>query len=249
VRELLLVQSSMGTRQAELMCSPLKRNGLGSRGRPGESVGCIRSRMRSVKPNATAVRTLLWRLFRSALQVDVSGLSLRSGVFATFGVVVPLIVGFFMHEIVLGAVGAIGALLVGFAGFQRGYRSRLVTMSVALAVVSVCLVVGNSIHSQLLASAVFYLVVGATAGAALALGEAASTIGVQALVAFAIGSGLGVGASVSTSLALATTSGALLQVILTAIAIVSSRAPAPRSQYQCVRGLKNNSMRARRLRC
>ena len=171
------------------------------------------------------MRTLLWRLARSTFQVDASGLSLRGGVFATLGVVVPLIVGLLLHDILLGAVGAIGALLVGFAGFQRGYRSRLVTMSIALVVVSVCLVAGNSIHSQLFASAVFYLVVGSAAGAALALGEAASTIGIQALVAFAIGSGLGAPTSLSASLALATAMGALLQVILTAIAILSSRSP------------------------
>jgi uncharacterized membrane protein YccC len=98
-------------------------------------------------------------------------------------------------------------------------------MSIALLVVTACLVVGNSIQTQLIASAVFYLVVGAAAGAALAFGEGASIIGIQALVAFAIGSGLGVPVSLSTSLAIATALGALLQVILTAIAILSSRSP------------------------
>lgn len=171
------------------------------------------------------MRTILWRLVRSTIQVDASGLSLRSGAFASLGVVVPLVVGLLAGDVLLGAVGAIGALLVGFAGFQRGYRSRLVTMSIAAVVVAACTVAGNIIHNQLAFSALFYVVVGAAAGAALAFGEAASTIGIQALVAFAIGSGLGAPTSLSSSLAVATILGAFLQVILTAIAIVTSRSP------------------------
>jgi len=87
------------------------------------------------------------------------------------------------------------------------------------------LVVGNSIGTRLAPSLVCYLVLGLAAGGAIAFGESASTIGIQALVAFAIGSGLGAPLSQSWSLVAATILGGIIQAAITAIAIVTSTSP------------------------
>ncbi|MCI2976577.1 MAG: FUSC family protein [Ferrimicrobium sp.] len=168
---------------------------------------------------------VLASLVRTSLAIDTTALSLSNGLFSTVGVIVPLVYGFGTHHLLLGSVAAIGALLVGFAGFQRGYRSRLVTMSSAATVVTVGLVVGNSIGTRLAPSLVCYLVLGLAAGGVIAFGESASTIGIQALVAFAIGSGLGAPPSQSWSLVVATILGGIIQATITAIAIVTSTSP------------------------
>ncbi|MCL5052742.1 MULTISPECIES: FUSC family protein [Ferrimicrobium] len=178
-----------------------------------------------MRANSSALSTTIGRAVRSTLRIDSSALSLRSGGFATLGVIVPLTTGFLFHQVLVGAVAAIGALLVGFAGFQRGYRGRIVTMLLAAVAVAVSLVVGDTIHTQLPTSVIAYLVLGLLAGGALAFGESASTIGIQAIVAFAIGSGLGVPSSQWLSLMLAGSLGGILQILLTTIAILTSRAP------------------------
>ena len=85
-------------------------------------------------PNVAGVLREIWR---AAIAVDGSKVSLDVAVRGTVGVAIPLIVGQLIGHPLLGVAAATGALQAGFASFQGSYRSRagvVIVTAIGLAV-------------------------------------------------------------------------------------------------------------------
>ena len=135
----------------------------------------------------------------------------------TIGVAIPLLAGLAIDEPIVGVFGAAGAVGVGFGSFQGAYRSRAVFMLLAAVGMAGSVFIG-SLAGHSTATTVVVAGIWAFAGGLLvALGNGASYVGLQSMVAVLIAGGYPSdleGAAVRAALAF---SGGLIQTLLVVV--------------------------------
>jgi len=107
----------------------------------------------------------------------------------TAGVAIVLAAGLLLGQPAVSAFGAVGAVSVGFGSFQGAYRSRAAVMLWAAAGMALCVFVGSVAGASHPASIVTAALAAFASGLVVALGPAASFVGLQCGVAVLIASG------------------------------------------------------------
>ena len=163
------------------------------------------------RPNA------LTRAMRDSAAFDPSGVAPVAGLRAAVGLVAVLGIGLAAGGPTAAVIGASGALIIGVISLTGGVRPPLTTMIVTALAQAVSIFVGSStghlaaLHVAIL---VLWAFVGGLSGA---LGQGATTVGLQGIVAFVVYSRFAeapVGALRLAGIALA---GAAFQILLTGV--------------------------------
>lgn len=129
------------------------------------------------------------RIVGAAVVVDWSQFEGPAALRCTLGVAIPLLLGLAIHQPVIGAFGAIGAVSVGFGSFQGAYRSRAAVMLFAAAGMALSVFVG-SLAGHLDGAAIAIAAAwGFGGGLMVALGPSATFVGLQSIVAVLIAGG------------------------------------------------------------
>ena len=156
-----------------------------------------------------------WRRgLRTAFELDRAQVQPLRGLRLALGLAVPLVAGIASGHADLGAMGAGGALGVGFGAFVGHYRTQAAAMIAAAIAISLSLFVGSAAgHSAAMTTALVMLW---TFGAGLlgVFGPPAYFVGLQAVLNLLIGSGLPPGEHSAAALALAALAGGMLQTLL-----------------------------------
>jgi uncharacterized membrane protein YccC len=125
-------------------------------------------------------------VLRQAIAVDRSQLAIARGVRNAIGVFIPLAVGILAGDIPLGVALSGGALLVGFVDLGASYATRARTMVTAAVLVGVSTTVGTIAGGTDWLAVVLMAIWGFAAGLTVALGQAASFLGIQAALGLMI---------------------------------------------------------------
>lgn len=115
----------------------------------------------------------------SLLHVDWSRFEGLAALRCTLGVAVPLLVGLVIDQSSAGVFGAVGAVGAGFGSFQGAYRSRAALMLLAAIGMAVSVFIGSLAGHSIAVAALW----GFAGGLLVALGQAASFVGLQSIVA------------------------------------------------------------------
>ncbi|MGQ0713687.1 MAG: FUSC family protein [Gemmatimonadaceae bacterium] len=130
-----------------------------------------------------------WSLAASILNVDWSRFEGVAALRCSIGVAIPLIAGVAIDQSAVGVFGAAGAVGAGFGSFQGTYRSRAAVMLLASLGMAFSVFVGSvathSIGFAIAAAALW----GFGGGLLVALGQAASFVGLQSIVTLLIAGG------------------------------------------------------------
>ncbi len=154
------------------------------------------------------------RIVGAAFVVDWSLFEGTAALRCTVGVAIPLLLGLAFDQPGLGAFGAIGAVSVGFGSFQGAYRSRAAVMLFAAVGMALSVFVGSLAgHSDAAAIAVA-AIWGLGGGLLVALGPAASFVGLQSVVAVLIAGGFPTGLADAAGRAALVFAGGLVQTLL-----------------------------------
>ena len=132
----------------------------------------------------------------------------------TIGVAVPLLAGVAIGQPPVAVFGAVGAVSVGFGSYQGAYRSRAAVMLYAAAGMALSICFGSLAgHSRAAAIAVT-AVWGFGGGLFVALGPAASFVGLQSIVAVVIAEGFPTDLPTAAGRAALVFGGGLVQTLL-----------------------------------
>ena len=135
------------------------------------------------------MRDTFRHVIASVLKGDWSRFEGTAALRCALGVAVPLVIGAVTGYAPVGVFGAMGAVGAGFGSFQGAYRSRAALMLLASVDMSFSVLVG-SLAGHSLASTIGVAALWAFAGGLLvALGQAASFVGLQSIVAVLIAGG------------------------------------------------------------
>ncbi len=126
---------------------------------------------------------------RSILTVDWSQLELLAAIRCTIGVAVPLLIGLAINEPLVGVFGAAGAVGVGFGSFQGAYRGRAAFMLLAAVGMAFSVFIGSLAGHSTAATVVVAGLWAFAGGLLVALGNGASYVGLQSIVAVLIAGG------------------------------------------------------------
>lgn len=126
------------------------------------------------------------RLVRQALAIDPRGLEVRFGLRCAIGVTVPLLIAYAVHQPLDGVSGAIGAMAAGFASRQGVYRTRAAAMLITAAAMAVSACVGALSGPYPVANITLFAIWGLSLGMLGSLGSAATTVGVNSLIALIV---------------------------------------------------------------
>jgi uncharacterized membrane protein YccC len=135
------------------------------------------------------MRATLRHLFSSILNVDPSRFDGLAALRCTAGVAVPLILGAAWGSPTTAVFGTVGAFGVGFGSFQGAYRSQAIPMLLAAVDMAVSVLVGSLAGHAALPAFVFVGLWGFGGGLLVALGQSASFVGLQSIVAAVIAAG------------------------------------------------------------
>jgi uncharacterized membrane protein YccC len=164
--------------------------------------------------NAAAGSGTLRQILAPTLRVEWSQFEGRAALRCTIGVAIPLLVGAAFAQPSISAFGAVGAVSVGFGSFQGTYRSRAAVMVYAAVAMAVSIFVGSLAglsNSAAIATAAFAAF---ASGLMVALGPAASFVGLQSVVAILIAGGFPDSTVGAAGRALIVFGGGLLQTLL-----------------------------------
>ena len=128
----------------------------------------------------------LTRAVRDAAAFDPSGLAPLAGLRAALGLVAALAIGLAVGGPIAAVIAASGALTIGIISVTGGVRPPLITMIVTGLAQAASIFVGSA-TGQVAAVHVGILVLWAFAGGlSVALGQGATTVGLQAIIAFVV---------------------------------------------------------------
>lgn len=122
----------------------------------------------------------------AVLAFDRAGLAPVDGLRAAAGVVVPLVVGVAAGHPAEGAQAAVGALPVGIAELTGAFRAPLGLMLATSAGMTASTFVGSLTAGRPAAAVAVLALVGLMAGLLVALGRAATIVGIQAVLALVV---------------------------------------------------------------
>ncbi len=126
------------------------------------------------------------RLFRQALALDPHGVEVRFGLRCAIGVTVPLLIAYAAHQPLDGVSAAIGAMAAGFASRQGVYRTRAAAMLLTSAAMAFSAFVGALSGPYPVANVALFAVWGLSLGLLGSLGSAATTVGLNSLIALLV---------------------------------------------------------------
>ena len=123
---------------------------------------------------------------RSAVRLDRSKIAPDVGVRAVVGVALTLVVGRATGHTIAGVTATIGSLSGGFASHQGTYRSRAAVIVAATSAMGATAFMGSTVGHLPGAFAVLAACVAFVAGMLVALGAAATVVGIQAVVGLVV---------------------------------------------------------------
>ena len=126
-----------------------------------------------------AAREQTRQILASTLRTDWSQFEPMAALRCTCGVAMPLVLGVASGWPSVGVFGAIGAVSVGFGSFQGAYRGRVAVMLWAAAGMAVSIVLGSLAGHSGVAATLVAALWGFASGLLVALGPAASFVGLQ----------------------------------------------------------------------
>lgn len=174
------------------------------------------------------------RALQSILAVDRSRVEPLVAARCAVGVAVPLVAGLALDEPLVGVFGAAGAVGVGFGSFQGAYRGRAVFMLLAAAAMAFSVFIGSLAGHSTTATVLVAGLWALTGGLLVALGNGASYVGLQSIVAVSIAGAYPSdfeGAAARSALALA---GGLVQTLLVVVIWPLRRFPVERRNIAAV---------------
>jgi hypothetical protein len=186
----------------------------------------------------------LAQAFASARKLDWSQFEWQSAVRCTVGVAIVLFAGLVLGQPAISAFGAVGAVSVGFGSFQGAYRSRAAVMVWASAVMALSILAGSLAGHSNVASITAATVAAFAAGMLVSLGQAASFVGLQCVVAVLIATGFPADVREATLRAIVVLGGGLVQTTLVVAIWPLRRFSAERRAIASVyRSLANYALR------
>lgn len=135
------------------------------------------------------MRNMVIRAIRAVLTVDWREFEGLGALRCTFGVGFPLLAGIALNQPLVGVFGAVGAVGVGFGSFHGGYRGRADVMLLATSGMAFSVLVGSLTGHSTGASVGAAILWAFTGGLLVALGQGASIVGLQSIVALLIAGG------------------------------------------------------------
>jgi hypothetical protein len=164
--------------------------------------------------NESAQSGTLRQIFEPTVRIEWSQFEGVAALRCTLGVAVPLLLGVAFQQPSISAFGAVGAVSVGFGSFQGAYRSRATVMVYASAAMALSVFVGSFAGLSNTAAIVAATIVAFAGGMMVALGPAASFVGLQSVVAVLIAGGFPAGPRGAAVRALIVFGGGLVQTLL-----------------------------------
>lgn len=165
---------------------------------------------------------------RATVAVDRDQLALGPGLRCAVGIAAPLVVGLAVGQPLEGVAAAAGAISVGFASFQGVYRTRAAVMVLASLGMGVSTLTGGLIGHSDIAAALVTGAWGFAAGLLVAVGQAASVVGLQSVVALIIVGQLPMSAGQVLARSGLVVAGGLVQTLLVVAVWPLRRYPAER---------------------
>lgn len=135
------------------------------------------------------MRTTVRQVIGSILTVDWPQFEALAAARCAIGVAVPLLVGLAIDRPLVSVFGAAGAVGVGFGSFQGAYRSRAAVMLLAAAGMAFSVFVGSLAGHSTAATIGVAALWAFAGGLVVALGQGASFVGLQSIVAVSIAGG------------------------------------------------------------
>jgi uncharacterized membrane protein YccC len=182
------------------------------------------------------VGSVLGQAARTARQIDRSEISISTAVRNTIGVAVTLFLGIVCGHPLLGVTASIGALNAGFASFHGTYRCRAEVVLAASAGFALSAFVGSTIGHLVGFDIVTTALWGFAAGLLVALGRAATVVGLQSVIGLVVFSQFTFTPAVAAQEAGLLLAGGLLQTVLIVVIWPLQRFPAERQALSAVYG-------------
>ncbi len=183
----------------------------------------ISGTLSSRRPLIASIRRLDWTRFEGA-----------AGLRCTIGIAIPLLVGTAANQPSAALFGAFGAFGVGFGSFQGAYRSRAIPMLLATLSMALSVYVGSRSGQSMAMAVLLVGLWGFAGGLLVALGQAASFVGLQAVLAFILARGLPPDVGSAAAPALFVLGGGLIQTLLVVLIWPLRRFPAERRSLAAV---------------
>jgi uncharacterized membrane protein YccC len=182
------------------------------------------------------IGSILGQAARTARQIDRSKISIPTAVRNTIGVAVTLFLGIVCRHPLLGVTASIGALNAGFASFHGTYRSRAEVVLAASVGLALSAFVGGTIGHLVGFDIVTTALWGFAAGLLVALGPAATVVGLQSVICLVVFSQFMFTPAVAAQEAGLVLAGGLLQTLLIVVVWPLRRFPAERQALSAVYG-------------
>lgn len=157
---------------------------------------------------------LTLRIRQDLLAHDPSDLNWLTGIRNALGIVIPLAVGVMIHDLILGIVVAVGAIVVGFAGLTGTWQKRMRVMIWAIIWLSLASFTGTLTGLVFWATVLLIAVSGGLAGISVASSPDLAFIGTSATNGLIIFSGLALNPKGAWELGLEVMAGGALQLLL-----------------------------------
>jgi len=135
------------------------------------------------------MRNAVRQVITSMLTVNWSQFEALSALRCAIGVAVPLLIGLAIDQPLVGVFGAAGAVGVGFGSFQGAYRARAAVMLLAAVGMAFSVFIGSLAGHSTAATIVVAALWAFAGGLLVALGNGASYVGLQSIVAVLIAGG------------------------------------------------------------
>lgn len=181
-------------------------------------------------PRASTFRQII----HATRQLDWSQFEGEAALRCTAGVAIVLGAGLAAGDPAISAFGAVGAVSVGFGSFQGAYRSRAAVMVYAAFGMAVSVFAG-SLAGHVTTTMILGAMLAAFAcGMVVALGQAASFVGMQCLVAVLVAGGFPADANDAALRAAIVLAGGLVQTFLVVMVWPLRRFPAERHALAAV---------------
>ncbi len=178
--------------------------------------------------------SVLKQTIGATLKVDWSQFEGLAALRCTVGVAVPLVAGLVLRQPLISVFGAVGAVSVGFGSFQGAYRSRATIMMTAAIGMAVSIFVGSLAGHSTLAMIVVATLWGFGSGLLVAIGPAASFVGLQSAVAVLIAGGFPTDLTTAAGRLVTVFAGGVIQTILVVVLWPLRRFPAERKALASV---------------
>src|SRR5829696_3701535 len=181
-----------------------------------------------------AARRQSRQILATTLRTDWSQFEPLAALRCTCGVAIPLVLGVATGWPSVGVFGAIGAVSVGFGSFQGAYRGRVAVMLWAALGMAVSIVLGSLAGHSGVAATLVAAAWGFASGWLVALGPAASFVGLQSAVAAIIAQGFTATPAEALLRGLIVFGGGLIQTLLVVIVWPLRRYPAERAAVAAI---------------